>query len=280
MMYLRCLLLAFTCSQVAPDSPATIDHMVVIGASASAGWGVVLPGHPTEENPVQHRHVHLADTLAPAMGINPDQIKTYATGMFFSNPFEIGTAQITAAQKADPDLLIGLDFLFWYAYGTHNEAGLQHGDPDVDSRLKMVELGLDELDRLSTPMLIGDVPDVSSAADAWPIAMISASQIPSPSALARINNRIHAWAETRDHVTLIPLAQATQKIQNGELLKTGDTTWTSAHRLLQFDQLHPTADGLIALTMLTVDLIPQADRLKNTAENIRTKCVSPPHTTP
>ena len=46
--------------------------------------------------------------------------------MFFINPKHHGKTEIEAALKANPTVVIALDFLFWYAYGVQPEKRRMH----------------------------------------------------------------------------------------------------------------------------------------------------------
>lgn len=233
----------------APDTstpPSSLDRIAVIGASASAGWAVVVPTKPGHEPvPVHHAHIDLADVLpAVLIDITP-KITDHANSFFFSNPTTIGASEMSAAIATDPTLIVGIDFLFWYAYGSR---------PEQD-RLPLLERGLKELERFNGPLLVGDIPDVSAAATVQPIALISKRQIPQPHTLDSINARIETWAATRPNVHVVPLARTLHSWQRGTPPDLNGHQWSEGMRIIQFDKLHPTAAGLVATAELVAKSI-------------------------
>ena len=107
------------------------------------------------------------------------------------------------------------------------------------------------MNRLSCHVLVGDIPDVSSALDVRPISMLVKSQVPSAETLVALNARIKAWAGSKPNITVLPLATATQAMQEGRALSWNGHQWPASSKLLQFDKLHPTILGLIAMAEMT-----------------------------
>ncbi len=220
--------------------------VAIIGASASAGWGVVVDAAPSEmPTPIRHRHLDLASAIEASLGAEHADISRHVDAMFFSRPLVTGAAEVTAAIAEKPDAVVGIDFLFWYSYGDIPQ--LRSGQDEIGVRIAMLEQGLKQLDRLNVPLLIGNLPDVAGAADVKPIALLSASQVPSESALKALNNRIATWAAQHDKVTLIPLAATMEALQHGNELRVGTTVWPEDDTYLQYDQLHPSVSGLLFL---------------------------------
>ncbi len=245
----------------AAADPCPPHHIAVVGASASAGWGVVIPTPPTDHAiPVHHRHADLADVLPAVLGGDREDVSGHTAIWFFSAPHRIGPAVLQSAQAARPTHIVALDFLFWFAYGSHDGQGVPIGRDDIDARLANLNQGLRLLESIEVPVLVGDIPDVSPAADVWPIALLRMDQVPTPEALAAMNLRIREWVASRDDTTLIPLAATVARMQRGESLHLNEHIWPSDSALIQFDQLHPTTLGLVALAELTAASLPPATK--------------------
>ena len=245
-----------TLTDAAPQDPphATVgvEHIAVVGASASAGWGVVSGGVSAagEHTPLR-RHICFANVLDAVLRGDTPRVSDHSSAMFFRTPLETGRHQVAQAADHDPCVVVGIDFLFWFGYGSTDANGRPFHADELEARLQMVEVGLKQLDTLNCPVLVGDLPDVSAAVTVRPIALLHASQVPTPRALQAINLRIHEWAKARPHVSLIPLAATMESIKQGQPRAWNGHTWPASLRLLQFDQLHPTREGLIALGELT-----------------------------
>ena len=238
----------------AHQATTAAPHIAVVGASASAGWGVVVPqSKATHDGPsMHHRHIDLAEVIDVVLQPQTAQVDSHATSMFFRAPNTHGPSQINAAIADKVDLVIGIDFLFWYAYGF--QLGVDHSNGgDTPERLASLERGLAQLDRLTVPVVIGDIPDMRSATDAGPIPLLSKGQVPSPKGLTAINIRIHEWAEARPSVSVVPLADLVSAMQRGDAIEIGQRPWPPDARLLQADRLHPTTDGLFAVAVLAAD---------------------------
>jgi len=244
---------------IAAAGPDPSEHIAVVGASASAGWGVVVPTKPTDHRtPINHRHVDLADVLPAVLGRERSEVSGHADIWFFSQPHSIGAAMVEAAEAEGPGHVVALDFLFWFAYGSADRQGDPLATDDVDARLANLNHGLQLLESIDVPLVVGDIPDVSGAADVWPIALLRHSQIPSASALAAMNGRVADWAASRANTTLIPLAATVERMKQGGPLQLNDHAWPADAPLIQFDQLHPTTLGLVALAELTAESLPQS----------------------
>ncbi|MBI5490083.1 MAG: SGNH/GDSL hydrolase family protein [Deltaproteobacteria bacterium] len=191
------------------------DRIAVIGASVSAGFGSIRVAKALEE-----------------MIRTPHQTGDFAQVFFFQDPFGEGTRQVDRALEFRPTVVYALDFLFWYAYGS----GWTLADREHN-----VDLGLRQLERLDAPLLVGDVPDMTGAAD-W---MLDPGQIPPPPELAALNARIRRWAETHPNAILLPLSEWTAPLHATAPVVVDDTGRTVAPReLMAPDGLHPNAAGV------------------------------------
>ncbi len=74
------------------------------------------------------------------------------------------------------------------------------------------------------------------------------------------NERILAWAAEREHVSLVPLGDFLERLRTDEELTLRKQTVARGEgtELLQWDQLHPTLEGLAWLALLCAD---QAERV-------------------
>lgn len=263
-LLLHILLIAIAQAVTVNDSPAAtptpplenvappLESIAIVGASASAGWGVVIPQAESERKPrIRQRHVRFAEVLSAVLTDEAPRLSDHSDVMFFTSPLQIGASQIDRAIQKEPSALVGIDFLFWYAYGSKDAKGEAISIPDGPQRLALLEHGLNELNRLSCHVLVGDIPDVSSALDVRPISMLVKSQVPSAETLVALNARIKEWAGSKPNITVLPLATATQAMQEGRALSWNGHQWPASSKLLQFDKLHPTILGLIAMAEMT-----------------------------
>jgi len=108
-----------------------------------------------------------------------------------------------------------------------------------------MEKGLELLEQVECPVLVGDYPDMSPAIG----LMLSASQMPKPETLKALNERLSVWAAARPNVSVFPLAKLVDQMRSEGTFTVGGHRWPagSARSLMQRDRLHPTAQGLIAL---------------------------------
>jgi hypothetical protein len=150
------------------------------------------------------------------------KVMTAANVMLFREPIKDTRRQIEEALAFKPTVVIGLDILFWDVYGGTRE----------------LEPALKELERIDSWLVIGDVPLITTANE----MMLPKEAIPSQAELDAANARIRTWA-TRDRVLLVPLAEWTAPLRNGEevTLTTGEKM--PASDLMAIDGLHANALG-------------------------------------
>jgi len=249
------LVLALACTAVAQDTPPTsevepepIRRVAVVGASASAGFGIVV----MKDSPIGR--IPGAWTLARTLRTaSRDAIVVIDLGssMFFLSPQETGQRLFSRAIQVEPDLVVAIDFLFWYCYGNQGVDGSRKRT--LEERMRMLEVGLAVLDTYEGPIVVGDIPDMSGAIG----RMLSRSQVPRPDALAALNARIRAWADERPRARVFPLSEVIEKLGKGEPFFIGEHEWDARmlDLVLQRDQLHPTIDGQIALVQVLDHLL-------------------------
>jgi hypothetical protein len=221
-----------------PDAPAAkaapaalLREVHVLGASVSAGFGLKPKG------------MNLGKVLAASLPEGTPAPKVHASELMFFDPLGFAAQALEQLENEEPSLVIAIDYLFWFGYGTtwKDEAG----------RLQALELGLGLLEKQSCPILLGDFPDMSSAVSA-PIPMLPAAAVPKPETLAKLNERLRAWAKDRKNVLLVPLAGLMDQLLRDQAITLGPNQWPAgtAKQLLQKDGLHPTVEGTVAVWLL------------------------------
>ncbi len=188
------------------------------------------------------------------------------TAAFFSNPSGIGTRVVDRTIRAKPDLTFAIDYLFWFTYGTIGvESRRIRTDED---RMALLEVGLAQLDRIEGPVLVGDIPDMSSAAG----RVMMKSQVAPEDVRLRANERIREWASSRPNVRVFPLGDLIERLRSGEAFNIGPHAWTAAEAgtLILGDRLHPSLDGLIALVIAIDDLLANDPELAAIRPDVET----------
>ncbi len=221
-----------------PDPSAALSRCVVLGASASAGFGLSNAAGGS---------IDFSRVLGSLIAGLSEPPLDKAAQLFFLDPEGHGSRLVEEALFAEPSLVVAVDFLFWYAYGTV----FRERD-----RLARLEAGLELVDRFACPVVIGKIPDMSDAVG----IMLSASQVPDPSTLATLNERIDAFAAQRRHVIVAPVVRFLDDLAADRPIEIAGTSWPPGSRdeLLQADHLHPTLTGLVVLGQLVLESVAQA----------------------
>lgn len=214
----------------APAAPA-LRRVAVIGASASDGFGLAVKLPAAFESLVRVGH-------EPLLGLGDS--------MFFTRPRSTAEQQVEEALAHGPSLVLGLDYLFWMAYG----------NMPAEYRSRMLEVGLGQLERFECPLVISTLPDMSAAVG----FMLTESQVPSPDQLESMNKRILAWAEEHGAI-VVDLAELVGKLAANEPFQIAGKTWPTnpATRLLLPDNLHPTTAGLAAMLTVAAQQLVEAE---------------------
>lgn len=242
------LLLGFVIAPIAqPATHPALERVAVIGASVTDGF--LLPNEV-------HAMVTVADVIQ-ASCVEPIKPPFRMSSMlFFRNPVEYGTRYAQAAQKADPTLLIAIDFLFWFGYGF---------TMDEESRLRQLEAGLALLEPFKCPVVVGDFPNMLVAAKEGVgihgAPMISEWQVPSEETLARLNQRLTEWAAERPHVHVVPMSTFLEQIRSGKPVSVHGNEWPedTQSTLLDKDLLHTTFEGTVGLTLLALNTLVEEE---------------------
>src|SRR6185503_8007612 len=222
-------------SPAAPNESTTAkspwSRIVMVGASASAGF--------TESEPLggpKTPQYRLSCYLEAALRVAHEPVQNLANAMFFIQPEAAGRFQIDQALKAKPTIIVGIDFLFWFCYGE---------GPAEKDRLQRFQKGLELLDTVHCPLVLGDIPDASGASN----DMLPAELIPSAETMAAANRRLKQWAATRRTVVVVSLSGFMRAaMANQALTFHGHTEPAGKTRsLLQSDRLHPSPRGCAVL---------------------------------
>lgn len=222
--------------QAAAGAVADPVQIYIIGASVSAGFedGPLFGAEKVGDSvPLQ--------TVFRAWADDAGKVSMYpamAMMAMFTDPLKIGANQVAMVKKRGPDVVLAVDFLFWFAYGYVS------GD-EVHDRPARLAQGLQMLIDLDLPVLIGDLPDMTGAAQ----RMLNPRQIPSPKVLAALNAQIAAAVAKHTQLKLVPLAPFVAAMR-GEGLKlplAAGPLATPPGALQQADRLHATRLGVAYL---------------------------------
>ncbi len=218
-------------------------RVVVIGASASAGFVLSEPFGGTNTDHCKLNHYLDAAIIPPHA-----RVKNLASAMFFLSPDALAVQETEAATNARPTLVVAPDFLFWFCYGA--------GDGDAE-RAAHFQAGLKALEKIRCPLLVGDIPDASSATNS---GIISAEQVPSETARRAANARLKNWAAAHPQVTIVPLAEFMRATKADAAIKIHGTVLPAGttRALLQDDGLHPNPRGAAVLSLGILDAYVKA----------------------
>jgi hypothetical protein len=212
-------------------------RMVMVGASVSAGFTESEPfGGP---NTPQYRLSRYVDA---AVSVPHEPVRNLGSSILFLQPEELGRQQIEQAIKAQPTLVVGLDFLFWFCYG--------EGRTDEERRQRF-EKGLKLVETIKCPLILGDIPDASAAAN----GMLRPDQIPSVQAMAAANRRLKEWVAARKQVGIVRLSDFMRTATANQALTIHGHTWRegTTRSFLQNDKLHPSTRGCAAIALAIMD---------------------------
>jgi hypothetical protein len=227
-----------------PAAKSPWDKIIVIGASASAGFVLAEPFGGTNTTNCKLRFY-----LDAAIATPHPPLKDFSTALMFLNPDTFSQQQIDAAIAAKPTLVVAVDFLFWSCYGDgYTDAG----------RLKHFESGLKLLEKFQCPLVVGDLPDVSAATNS---GIISADQIADAAVRAAANARLKQWAASRPQVAIVPLADFMHHVSANETVSIHGLNFPAGktRMFIQNDLLHPTPPGAALLALGILDALTKKD---------------------
>ncbi|MCA8950522.1 MAG: hypothetical protein KDE27_13540 [Planctomycetes bacterium] len=228
---LLCVLL--TAALAAQDEPLRVH---IIGASVSGGFRDG-PAFGAEK---QGDSVTLQQLLK-RWAAGDARVTTHNTvqmTLLFTDPEKIGADEIGMLKRAKPDIVVALDFPFWFAYG-------RVGGDQKAARGERFRKGLELLGEIDAPLLVGDLPNMHGAAR----RMLSPAQIPAPEVLDALNAELRGWAAEHDNVHLVEFAAIANEMRTkGIALPLEDGALpTPPGAILQEDRLHPTRLGMALL---------------------------------
>ncbi|MFN9785836.1 MAG: hypothetical protein ACK57N_04590 [Planctomycetia bacterium] len=213
--------------------PAYARKVAVVGASISADFGLRDLDAP------KHQLPRGWNMLVDGSIIGEHETLMLAGSLVFMDPAGALSKQLDKAAQAGATTIIGLDSLFWFAYGPRPE----------EQRMAMFERGLALFDGVKAPLVLGDIPQLVEG------PMLRKDMIPAAGSIDAFEARLKAWARGKDHVALVPLRKAAAAMHAGEeIVAFGHRFPTKGGPpLLQPDQLHTTFHGSLALWCLTLD---------------------------
>lgn len=220
-----------------PVAGVELERVAVIGASVSKGFG---------------SGIQLATVLEYALHVPHSPVRDFSNGRQFLDSVDVGAGEIDKCIEARATLVVGIDFLFWYAYGLP-----YHGASELERRRAILDQGLAELERLECPLVIGDIPDLHDATS----VRLAAIRIPTPPVLDALNAHIADWASRRPNTLVAPLREWVRVLKAGEWKIAGSAdgrapeTPIRADQAIGPDRIHPTALGTLLLGDRVVDLV-------------------------
>lgn len=245
-----------------------LARVAFVGASVTAGFGTRYEVE-LEEGQKSSTSFDLASVFEAALGAEAGVIKSYGDAMFFGKPMKRGPAVLKKALADEPTMIVGLDFLFWYAYG----AGDHEGQPvsSREQRFAKLEAGLALLEPVECLLVLGDLADMSAAVG----TMLMPNMVPDAESLAIMNGRIYEWADERENVIVLPLAATVARIQADQEVRIAGHVWPAGSRtaLVHKDKLHSTMQGMVALTQLIAERLDAASVVRTSAFELEPEVV-------
>jgi len=222
--------------------------VVIVGASLSAGF---LDGPFTGGSGEDHTTA-LPIVVGKWLG-DGGKVKSCAELMMFTNPLKLGDKQMERAHKEGADLLLALDFLFWYGYGYMRAPA---GEDERTVRMERFEIGLKHLASWDGPVLVGDLPDMHGAAE----RMLSPAQIPSVEILDALDARLAAFAKEHRNVHVLPMRAMVKEMKEKgvSMPLAAGAVKVPPCGMLQGDGLHPNRIGIAWLGYLLQDHVRAA----------------------
>ena len=226
-----------------PPSPDTLRHVVVIGASASAGHGT------GNEVGAQGEDVALADVLRVMIKSKEGRVTDASDALFLIAPESTGAELADKARESDPSCVIAVDFLYWLAHGRSGS---------LDDRLGRLDVGLKQLEGIECPVLISELPALQLA----PGGGSSARSASDPEMLEALNRIIVAWADARTKVWIVPIKERLADLYEEKTVQVAGNRWKPPEaiaEILQMDGRHPTVAGLGMIAALCLETLVESN---------------------
>lgn len=200
----------------------TTPVIAVVGASVSAGYKT---------------GVKLSRAVA-ATSAKPLELVDRSDVTFYFGPADRGEKALKGLDEVRPDLVLAIDYLFWFGYGTR----------PAEQREDFLRRGLALLETVDAPVLVGDLPVFEAG------GMLSPPMVPTPEALASMNGILREWAAEQEHVTLFPLAQLLESVRAGDSVTVaGKPLRLDSKAILHADGLHLSPEGMALLASLVME---------------------------
>lgn len=234
-----------------------LSRVAFIGASVSAGFG------NAKELQVG-RSVKLGGFFEQMLREEDGSFEVYDLGssQFFLDPLGAGKQQIEKARGKKPTLIIGIDYLFWYAFGYPRV-----GNPRRTEGLRM---GLERLDGIDCQLIVGDLPNVDHAlTGSSPMRgghpILRKGQLPSEQERLAMNKLIHEWASKKTNVKVFPLDKLMKQMVHGDKMELQGNAWKveKLDHILQSDLLHPKVRGSVWVAMHVAQATVQLPGVEN-----------------
>ena len=213
---------------------ATLERVALLGASATGGFNL---------NAELGRPARMADFLEQALVTPPAALLDSSDETLFSSPLDKGASAIEAAIAFGPTTTLAVDLPFWFVHGPYF---------NDDARRAAFDWLLESLDADLGDLVLGSIPPMGPEVAQW---MVPASLRARDETVVWANARLVEWADAREHVVLVPMAEFLADLRDAKDLTLRDETFDGddVEEFLQDDGLHPTVMGTAALLLMVLD---------------------------
>ena len=249
-------------------------RVAVLGASVSNGFGcgIVLAAKARgmtalegsekflgislskEEFLRRTQGVGFRTLLGPVFKDAGVRLLDYSDTQFFLSPRTHGRNQVEKAIKREAQLVLGVDFLFWFVYGSRwlswdPNGGKTRAEAMREQEAAKLQFGLDLIEkRLLTSgvtVVIGTIPDMRGCDP----RVLPAGAVAPVETVKWANERIRAFAKKHERVLLYPLFERAAAMRSGSFaIGKGEVArYGNVAGLLQVDLLHTTRLGSAVL---------------------------------
>lgn len=211
--------------------------VVILGASVSAGFSDQFMTATTAADRAHNFTLRLAVGVTPLWAEDAVTVRDVSNLNFFQDPSRIGRLQVDRAVRAEADLVLAVDYLFWFGYSVRGGG--------KEQRLALQREGLEQLARIEAPLLVGDYPEMG---DVDP-RMMPRRAVPDAETLVALNANLRAWAKDHQNVRVFALATMVDSLRTEprEVQVDGVRRILRPADLLQTDRLHATRLGMAVL---------------------------------
>ncbi|MEE2887095.1 MAG: hypothetical protein VX951_06650 [Planctomycetota bacterium] len=238
----------------AQEAPAVVKRqkVVVIGASVSAGFED--PTSKQADGSV-NRSFKLDLVFKKVWPRKVARVYNAANLLMFQDPVGGGQRQVDLAKKVEADLVVAVDFPFWFGYGFPSFDSVVKKGEISKPRMAVQQECFKMLDELKCPILIGDYPDMRGAST----KMLPRHMIPNAATIAALNEKLHAYAGKRKNVHIVSLAKFVKRavtVPQTYSYGDGEVVFPKNY-LLQADRLHATRLGVVVITTHALSALPK-----------------------